>query len=821
MTPTPIPPETLAAFGGDELRARIFYEKYAARNSDNIAIETTPAQMWSRIAREIASVEPDEKRRLTWAARFLWLLSDFRMIPGGRIMAGAGNSRRVTLANCYVLQSPKDSIEGIFRTAHEMAETYKRGGGCGVDLSSLRPAKSPVRNAALTSSGAVSFMPLYSAVTGTIGQLGRRGALMLTLADNHPDILAFTRIKRDLTTVRFANISVRLSDAFLHAVEADGQWPLHFTNEDDGIHISETIRARALWDELTHGAWGFAEPGCLFWDTILRFGTSEYDDLGAISTNPCSEIPMGAYDTCTLGNINLATFCRQPFTPQAAINETELLTTVAHTVRFLDNVLTYNADRHPFDAQRAMSLKGRRIGVGFTGLGDLLIQLGVRYDSDEAIDTADRLFRRIKEHAYRASVGLSDEKGAFPAFDADRHLESAYFKDFDPELQDAIRRVKLRNVALLTVPPVGSGAALAGVTSGIEPVFAFSYVRRSESLSREIFDVEHPLISKYRAITGSAGTQPLPHAFVDAHHIDPIKRVAMQAAVQRHIDQGVSSTINVPRDTTPDTVASIYLAAWKAGLKGVTVYRESSRQGILLTHDQVDQQRQDQLTVRLTKAVSRLAGPVLPATAKVSKTPTDAELERLEHAITQLLTTGTGQLPLLGTTPPLKPRPTILRGITFAQPAPEGSIQVTVNEVNEEPFELIAHGGKAGSDILAWVQALARTASILLRLQRLPSQRERVQLLIEQWGEIAGSRSIGFGPHKVRSGPDGMAQALVRYLGLQAGSDAALAIGDSSATASSPAAGATNGNCCPNCRSFSLVTDEGCLRCRDCGFKEC
>lgn len=819
MTPIALPSETLAAFGGDELRARIFYEKYALRSDDGLTLENTPNQMWLRLASHLANVEASPELQTTWTQRFLWLLSDFRMIPGGRVMAGVGNPRRVTSANCYVLQSPHDSIEGIFRTAHEMAETYKRGGGCGVDISTLRPAKSPVRNAALTSSGAISFMPLYSMVTGTIGQHGRRGALMLTIADTHPDVLAFTRIKRDLTTVRFANISVRVSDALIAAVKADAPWPLHFENSEDGILINQVISARELWHELITGAWGFAEPGALFWDTVLRYSTSEYAGMGAASTNPCSEIPMGANDTCTLANINLAAFCANPFTPEAHLT-IDLSQAVRYTVRFLDNLLTYNADHHAFPAQREASLLGRRIGVGFTGLGDLLIQLGLRYDSDKAIAFTDRLFADIKETAYRMSVELAIEKGSFPAFDRDRHLSSRYFKEFPPNLIEAIANHGLRNVALLTVPPVGSGAAMAGVTSGIEPVFAFSYIRRSESLSKETFHVDHPLVQEYRRIHHLAADAPLPPAFVTAHEIDPLKRVMLQATIQKHLDQGISSTINLAHDTTPETVDRIYHAAHAAGLKGITVYRERSREGILLTHGEAAKSSPEKLTVLLTQALNRLAGTVLPTDTKLSEPPTEAELATLNLAIDQATATGPTQLQLLGTTPALIPRPPMLHGTTMAQPAPEGNLQITINEVNGDPFELIAHGGKAGSDILAWVQALARTASVLLRLQRLPSQAERLELLIEQWRDIAGSRSIGFGPDKVRSGPDGIAQALQRYLALKRPE-----IQDIAEPLSTPAQLAvfpvTNGNCCPNCRSFSLVLDEGCLRCTECGFKEC
>ena len=830
----PLPPDTLAAFAGDEFRARIFYDKYAARDEQNRQLETLPSQMWDRIACEIASVEPDEARRAEWTQRFRWLLEDYRMIPGGRIMVGAGNPRHVTLANCYVLPSPPDSIDGIFRTCHEMAETYKRGGGCGFDISTLRPNGTPTRNAAITSSGAVSFLHLFSTTTGTIGQRGRRGALMISIADTHPDVLAFTRVKRDHTSIKYANLSVRVSDALMQAIQDDTDWVLEFTNEPDGYHVRTVIKARQLWDELIAGATQFAEPGVLFWDAVKRGSTSEYAGMEVIATNPCSEIPQGAHHNCTLANVNLAAFVQDPFTPQAQITMLELMRAVNDTVRFLDDVLDYNADRHALPAQREASLASRRIGVGFTGLADLFIQLGIRYDADEAVHLTDRLFRDIKHVAYGTSVALAREKGPFPLFQRDRHLDRPFFQDFPPELLDMMRTDGLRNVALLTVPPVGSGAALAGVTSGIEPVFALQYIRRSESLSQGEFTVQHPLVTRYREITQGKETDPLPDTFLTAHEIPAHPRITLQATLQKHIDQGISATLNVPRETTPETVASIYRTAWEAGCKGVTVYREGSRDGILLTKKEAGK-RIYAVEAKLTTEINRLVeAKVLPAQAKLSAAPTEHELAQLTQAVDILLRNGPPQLTLTLTSEdrPLRPRPAILTGITLAQPAPEGNLQVTLNEVDNDPFEMLCHGGKAGSDIGAWAQALARLISIILRLQRLPGQFSRLELIADQLEGIAGSRSLGFGPDRVRSGPDAIAQAIRRYVDRKngaatppcsAGQTSLLERTTASATApalETPSSTGTNGNACPRCGGFNLITDEGCTKC-ECGYREC
>lgn len=579
--------ETLAAFGGDELRARVFHDKYALRDRDGNILERTPGQMWHRIAREIASVEhPD--RRAEWVENFNWLLDEFRFIPGGRIMHAAGNSRRVTALNCYVIPVKDDSIESIFDWMKEAARTYSLGGGVGTDISVLRPRGAPVNNAARSSTGSVSFMDLFSLTTGTIGQSGRRGALMITIADNHPDVLDFIKVKRNTEKVRYANLSVRISDKFMRAVEEDGTYDLAFENER--ATLRRTVKAREVWWDLISGARDFAEPGVIFWDAVKRWSTSEYNGMGVVTTNPCSEIPLEPYGNCCLGNINLARFVRDEFTSSARVDWEQLDRALRHAVRFLDNVLDYNADRHPLPQHREASLYSRRIGVGFTGLGDMLVMLRLRYDSEPALAFADGFFDRIKNVVYDESVTLAVEKGRFPGYDAGSHTSQAFVKTLCPKVQERIHRHGLRNVALLTVPPVGSGAALAGVTSGIEPIFDLSYIRRSESLSQEYFTVYHTLVREFMARFGIERQSDLPDYFVTAHQIRPEMRVRMQAAIQRHVDHAISSTVNLPHDAQPDEVEKVYFLAWKSGCKGITVYREGSRDGILMTEGQAKSQ---------------------------------------------------------------------------------------------------------------------------------------------------------------------------------------------------------------------------------------
>lgn len=696
---TDLPQETLDYFRGDELQARVFYDKYALRTPAGEVVERTPEQMWRRIARELASVERTPELRQQWEDKFYWLLGEFRFIPGGRIMHGAGNQKRVTNLNCYVIKVKDDSIEAIFDWMKEAARTYSLGGGVGTDISMLRPRGAPVNNAARSSTGAVSFMELMSLTTGTIGQSGRRGALMITIADNHPDVLDFVKVKRNLDKVRFANISVRVSDAFMQAVERDGMWDLVFENEKASVH--RTIRARDLWNELIKGARDNAEPGVIFWDTIKRWSTSEYNDMGVITTNPCSEIPLEPYGACCLANLNLACFVSDPFASTARVDWEGLEPALRFGTRFLDNVLDYNADRHPLPGQREASLRSRRIGVGFTGLGDMLIKLGLKYDTAEAVTFVDKLFDRIKNIVYDESVNLAQEKGVFPAYDAEQHAKSPFIQHLAPQVQERIRQHGVRNVALLTVPPVGSGAALAGVTSGVEPIFDVSYVRRSESLSQETFKVYHPLVREYMQRYEVDKEDELPAYFVTAHQIKAEMRVRMQAAIQKHIDHSISSTVNLPKETTPEEVERIYFFAWKMGCKGITVYREGSREGILLTEEQAQA-----LNV---SAGAKTAEEVAPSPAPEPIGPARA-------------------VP--------RPRPKVTMGRTERVETPRGRIYVVVNEDEWGVNEVFVHSFDAEAE------ACGRLASLALRAGVDP--REVIeQLWRVQSKEVAFDRSAG------------------------------------------------------------------------------
>ncbi len=763
-------------FNGDELRTKVFLDKYALRDYDGNVVETSPEQMWRRVAREIASVERDEKDRKVWEERFYWMLKDFKVIPGGRIMFGAGNPRKVTLKNCYVIPIKEDSIEGIFEAAKEMAKTYSRGGGVGIDISILRPAGSPVRNAAIFSTGAVSFMDLFSHVTGTIGQQGRRGALMITINDNHPDLPEFITIKNDpeRRRVRYANISVKITEEFIKAVENDGEWVMWFESPEVK-RIERRMPAREIWDMIIKNAWASAEPGIILWSNIKKYDTGWYC-APVISTNPCSEIPLEPYGACNLSNINLSYFVLDPFTDNARIDYENLEKALRYNVRFLDNINDYNLEREPLPGQREASIRRRRIGVGFTGLGDMLAKLRLKYDTDEAVEFVDKLFRWIKHIVYDEGVNLARERGSFPDFDPDKHLENPYFNDFDDELLEKIRKYGLRNVAYLTVPPVGSGSALAGVSSGIEPIFALYYIRRSESLSQEYFRVYHPLAKEYMEMFGLKDLEEdeFPDYFITAHKIKPEKRVEMQAVIQKHIDQSISSTINLPEDTKPEEIGKIYFLAAKKGLKGVTVYREGSREGVLITEKKAKERK-----------VVQVEGKILP-----------------------------------------KPRPYVMVGRTYRFKTDMGTVYITVNAENGNgPREVFIHLGKSGSSIMAMSEAIGRLISLALRSDISPDA------IIHQLKGIKSSSPVRQPDGTlIWSVPDAIARALEEFIKGGDGKEGVKVFITTKAISEEgvkfePEVITEDGDIlevavCPECGD-KLVNESGCWVCKNCGYTKC
>lgn len=772
-----IPEETISAFGGDELRARVFYEKYALRGKGGKIVEKTPDEMWRRVAREIASPEKNEKLRKEWEEKFHWLLSDFRFIPGGRILFGAGQNRRATLLNCYFMPIKEDSIEGIFEWCKEAARTYSFGGGVGTDISILRPKGAPVNNSAIYSTGAVSFMELLSTTTGTIGQAGRRGALMITISVDHPDVLDFIDIKNDpaRSKVKFANISIKITDEFMKAVDNDTDFELRFENEK--AKISKKIRARDLWEKLIKSAWASAEPGLIFWDAVQRFSPTEYNGMGVHGVNPCSEQALEDYGNCCLGNINLSLFVKDGFTETASIDWENLEQGFRFAVRFLDDILDYNKAKHPLKYQTDSSFRSRRIGVGFTGFGDMLAKLNLKYDTAEAVEFADKMFEHIKNIVYEASSDLSSEKGSFPAFDLETHLSLPFLKTVDERVTKKIRTNGLRNACILTVPPVGSGSILAGTTSGVEPIFALSYYRRSKSLSRDEFKVYHPLVGEYLKKFRLKDESSLPKTFVTSHEIKPEMRVRMQAAIQKHIDSCISSTVNLPADITLDGVEKIYFLAWKLGCKGITVYREGSREGILVTEEGVKAQN----------AVSEKNAEIK-----------NEEAQKNNHPVSS---------PHPSSMPEIKPikRPQHLEGFTEAIKTGYGNLYVTINKYEGRPFEVFVQIGKSGYTTMADAEAIGRLVSLALR------SGINVKDVVEQLEGIGGASPVYSEGKLVMSIPDAIAAVLKKHFVSPPGNG----IEKKSKTVD------IDLERCPDCGSRALAFEQGCVNCKNCGFSKC
>ncbi len=1209
-----LPKETLRFFNNDKLRARIFYEKYSLSDMDGNRLEKTPIEMWKRISRELATVEKDEKKKEI-EEEFYWLLKDFKFVPGGRILFGAGSVHKATLLNCYYLPIKKDSIEGIYETAKEMARTYSYGGGVGIDISILRPKGAVVNNSARFSTGSTSFMELFSITTGIIGQTGRRGALMITLEVTHPDIEDFITIKSDKKSVRFANISVKVTDDFMKAVENDKQFTLHFKN--DKVDFSKEIKARDLWMKIINTALNTGDPGIMFWDRMKQESPTEYDDkMKIMGTNPCllgdtflqteygltqitkletkqnftasdtygktnvkkvwvtgvkdvyrfdtsmgysisattnhnimsrsgpdvtpsevlilnnlsskegitaielssitkfslattrklilslenkgllkienkkgkhiakpvndinylnkfsweeignlqngdkllmsvkegvfpvkykempefeqlsnvnghrritfsfpkyideevgallgwivtdgtsvpyknknsrlldsektiqiiainddesediknlikkvfgvepkggklrktnkvrdwkvfgqnldgfikyfgidryhdkievpqqilsspksvvasfisrafqgdgscvydrvtidsissnfimtlqqlllkfgiissvkvvkrqaprkdisvlditdlkslirfrdsinfvssdkrislekfidrlqkmmgkgntrfsskyrwvdenhievklikktylgkfpvydcetsthsfvangfvvhncSEQPLEDYGACDLGAINLDNFVKDPFTDKADVDWENLEKTIKLGVRFLDNVLDYSYDKHALKAQADETVYARRIGLGIMGLANMLISMNLKYDSDKAIEFVDYLMKKIKETAYDESSNLAKEKGSFPAFVAEKHINRDFVKRFDSKLLEKIKEDGLRNACILTVAPTGSISSMAGVSGGIEPIFALSYIRRSESLSEEKFEVIDPFVKRYMDKFNIREKSELPDIFVTAHKIDPFFRVKMQATIQKHIDSSISSTVNLSSDTDAETVNKIYIYAWKLGCKSITVYREGSKDDILKATDEV-------------KADNKI------------ETPNEEE------------------------------RPFMLNGTTIKMPTSQGNMYLTVNKNQEGAIkEVFIDMGRSGEMEKSFTEALGRIISIYLQIGG------DINRVIRTLKGIKGGSSLWFNGIQIFSVPDGIAKAIELTLknrdpykenetlhGVLKNNDS---LGNDKAAV------------CPECHQKTLIFENGCFICKNCAYTKC
>lgn len=555
--------------------------------------ETHAEQMFERVATAIAGAEKTPEMRKLWASNFRDMLSDYKFVPGGRVLAGAGNAAALTLQNCFVLPSPHDSREGIFKTLGDMAELMSRGGGVGINISTLRPKHAVVRGVNGRSSGAVSWGGLFSNVTGLIEQSGsRRGALMLVLEDWHPDVFDFINSKRTAGQITNANISIGLSDNFMASVKNDGEWELTFPdtsapeydtlwkgdmaawrNNGRPTKVYKTLRARELWDAIVQSAWESAEPGLWFKERVNQQSNSYYYNT-LVCPNPCAEQSLPNYGVCNLGAINLSKFYDAE---NNAVQWPLLMDTIHQAVRFLDNVIDVTGYYLPGNAEVQRS--ERRIGLSTMGLAELLILMGIRYGSPESLEFIDSLYYFITKHSYFASADLAKEKGSFPQYKAEPFLKSGFMKTATHEIRDYVSRRGMRNVTVLTSAPTGTTATMVDTSTGIEPFFAFKYMRRSRLGTHEqnvrvaeAYLANHPKVKK------------LPSHFVTAQDLTPYQHIAVQAAIQRWCDSSISKTANVPNSWTIEQTADLYMELYNSGCKGGTIYRDGSRsEQVLMT----------------------------------------------------------------------------------------------------------------------------------------------------------------------------------------------------------------------------------------------
>lgn len=516
------------------------------------------------------------------------LILEKKFLFGGRILSNRGLDKlgeKVTLSNCYVVEPPEDNIESIFDCAKKLARTYSYGGGCGVDISKLAPKGARVTNTAKETSGSVSFMDLYSLVTGLIGQNGRRGALMISIACDHPDLEEFIEIKSDLDKVTKANISIRITDKFMLAVKMRKPFVLSFTREETGETIRKEIDAYSVFHKLCEMNWGYAEPGMLFWDRIENWNLLSADkEFSYAGTNPCAEEPLPAGGSCLLGSINLSEFV----TENKTFNFTDFKKTVDIAVRALNIVLDEGLPLHPLKEQRESVRDWRQIGLGIFGLADLLIKMGIKYGSPESIDLCDMIGHAMAYQAIMTSNSIAIEVGSYPKYKPDAVKQSPFFTEHIDELyRENISEIGLCNSQLLTIAPTGSLSSMLGVSGGIEPVYANYYTRKTESLygHDEYYKVYTPIVKKYIDEYGLKDDSELPDFFVTAQTLNYKERIDMQSIWQRHIDASISSTVNVPNNFTVKDTEDLYLYAWEKGLKGVTIFRDGCKRTGILTTD--------------------------------------------------------------------------------------------------------------------------------------------------------------------------------------------------------------------------------------------
>ncbi|WP_338593677.1 adenosylcobalamin-dependent ribonucleoside-diphosphate reductase [Paenibacillus sp. Y5S-9] len=794
-------------------------------------IEKTPEEMWDRLAKAMASVESTADQRATWESKFRSVLEDWKLVPGGRIAAGAGASDELTLFNCYVIPSPQDSRGGIMKTLTEMTEIMARGGGVGINLSSLRPRRAVVKGVNGSSSGSVSWGGLFSYTTGLIEQGGsRRGALMLMMNDWHPDVLDFITVKQTMGQVTNANLSVCVSNAFMEAVKQDGDWDLVFPDTNDPDYDTEwngdmqqwkaaghsvvhyrTLKAREIWHTIIESAWKSAEPGVVFMEYYNQMSNSWYFNP-IICTNPCGEQGLPGWGVCNLSAINLSKFYDET---NHDVAWDELAETTRISARFLDNVI--DATPYHFEENRLNQQRERRVGLGTMGLAELMIKLRIRYGSPESLEFLDKLYGFMAKEAYLASAEIAAEKGAFPAFEAEPYLQSGFMKNMVatyPEVGEAIRKQGIRNVTLITQAPTGSTGTMVGTSTGIEPYFAFKYFRQSRlgydeqfvPIAQDWLD-EHP---------GEA----LPDYYVTAMDLSAENHIRVQAAIQQWVDSSISKTANCPADFTVEDTAELYELAFDLGCKGVTIYRDGSRDvQVLSTLKKEETKAGDQNTAEAEEktVVSAIENPN-NAEGQASDGTSNSQVGVRTHSSDQVPSSST----VLDKQ--YRSRPQVLRGATYKINTPFGMAYITINDLEGTPGEIFLNVGKAGSDVFAMAEALGRVCSLFLRYG---DHGHKVELLIKHLKGIGGSGAIGFGANRVESIADAVAKALESHVesNVQENETGALQEQNQDKSAypqvEDQKTFTESRDLCPSCGSASLMNVEGCKTCSSCGYSKC
>ncbi|MZR14437.1 adenosylcobalamin-dependent ribonucleoside-diphosphate reductase [Maritimibacter sp. DP07] len=747
---------------------QIWDMKYRLKESDGAVIDAKVEDTWRRIARALAESEPDQEER------FYGALEDFKFLPAGRITAGAGTARNVTLFNCFVMGTIPDSMAGIFDMLKEAALTMQQGGGIGYDFSTIRPRGSGVKGVAADASGPLSFMDVWDAMCRTIMSAGsRRGAMMATMRCDHPDIEDFITAKSDAARLRMFNMSVLVTDDFMEAVKAGGAWDLSF----DGVTY-RTVQARDLWNKIMQATYDYAEPGVIFIDRINQMNNLAYCETIA-ATNPCGEQPLPPYGACLLGSINLARLVENPFEEAATLDYDALNDLVATAVRMMDNVV--DASKFPLEAQAREAEAKRRIGLGVTGLADALLMLGLRYGSDEAAAQTETWMKAIARAAYLASVELAKEKGPFPLFDAEAYLASGSLTAMDDDVREAIREHGIRNALLTSIAPTGTISLYAGnVSSGIEPVFAYAYTRKvlQKDGTRTEEEVVDYAVQMWR---DKFGDRELPDYFVNAQTLAPSEHVKMQAAAQPWIDSSISKTINCPEDISFEDFKDVYMQAYESGCKGCTTYRPNDVTGSVLS---VSEEK---------------AAPEVVA-------KTDSEPQHPHGDVVYI-------------SEPLD-RPQELDGSTYKikWPGSEHAIYITINDLvvggHRRPFEVFINS--KNMEHFAWTVALTRMISAVFR------RGGDVSFVVEELKAVFDPRGGAWMQGKyvpsILAAIGGVIEKHMIATGFLAGEGMGL---KSDPTADVVNLGARPGPACPSCGQFTMQMIEGCMTCASCGHSKC